>query len=228
MATSVPAPIAMPTSARASAGASLTPSPTIATPRPCRLELGDLGRLLAGKDLGDHLVDAHDSARDPRPSLVVAGEHHDLDPLALQRRHRGSRGGPDGVGDRQQRRPACPSIATMHDRLPSGSEVPRVRSSERRVHDPVRSISRALPTATLRPSTMAIAPCPGTFSNVATARSGRASAAPRGRWPRRAGARTLARPRRRGAARSSSSIPSSVMIVDDAPARPWSGFRSCP
>ena len=37
MATSVPAPIAMPTSARASAGASLTPSPTIATvkPRPC-------------------------------------------------------------------------------------------------------------------------------------------------------------------------------------------------
>ena len=37
MATSVPAPIAMPTSARASAGESLTPSPTMATfrPRPC-------------------------------------------------------------------------------------------------------------------------------------------------------------------------------------------------
>ena len=34
IATSVPAPIAMPTSARASAGASLTPSPTIATRRP--------------------------------------------------------------------------------------------------------------------------------------------------------------------------------------------------
>ena len=42
MATSVPAPIAMPTSARASAGASLTPSPTIATGSPRRLQLGDL------------------------------------------------------------------------------------------------------------------------------------------------------------------------------------------
>ena len=34
MATSVPAPMAMPTSARARAGASFTPSPTIATDRP--------------------------------------------------------------------------------------------------------------------------------------------------------------------------------------------------
>ena len=36
MATSVPAPIAMPTSARASAGASFMPSPTIATLWPSR------------------------------------------------------------------------------------------------------------------------------------------------------------------------------------------------
>ena len=37
IATSVPVPIAMPTSAAASAGASLTPSPAIATTRPCGL-----------------------------------------------------------------------------------------------------------------------------------------------------------------------------------------------
>ncbi len=40
IATSAPAPIAMPRSAAARAGASLIPSPTIATRRPARLELG--------------------------------------------------------------------------------------------------------------------------------------------------------------------------------------------
>jgi hypothetical protein len=45
----------MPTSAWASAGASLTPSPTIAT---CALmELGHRSRLVAGEYLGQHLVD---------------------------------------------------------------------------------------------------------------------------------------------------------------------------
>jgi hypothetical protein len=39
MATSVPDPIAMPMSAAASAGASLTPSPAMATVRPCRFSL---------------------------------------------------------------------------------------------------------------------------------------------------------------------------------------------
>ena len=43
---SVPVPIAIPTSAWASAGASLMPSPTIATRRPCVLEPLDLGRLV--------------------------------------------------------------------------------------------------------------------------------------------------------------------------------------
>ena len=77
MATSVPAPIAMPTSARASAGASLTPSPTIATVEPASLELGDLGVLVLGQDLGEHLVDAEVGPDRIGDLAGVAGDHHD-------------------------------------------------------------------------------------------------------------------------------------------------------
>ena len=55
---SVPVPIAMPTCAPASAGASLMPSPTIATMRPARALLGDDARLVLGLHLGEDLVDA--------------------------------------------------------------------------------------------------------------------------------------------------------------------------
>ena len=58
MATSVPVPMAMPRSAWASAGASLMPSPTIATTLPCGLELADLADFLLGQHLGEHVVDA--------------------------------------------------------------------------------------------------------------------------------------------------------------------------
>ena len=48
MATSVPAPMAMPTSARASAGASLIPSPTMATVRPASCSSRTLASFCAG------------------------------------------------------------------------------------------------------------------------------------------------------------------------------------
>src|SRR5712691_1306366 len=84
-ATSVPAPIAIPTSAWARAGASLTPSPTIATLRPLRLQLGDLRRLVPREHLGDHLVDS-DLAGDARSGrAVVAGEHHQAHAELLER-----------------------------------------------------------------------------------------------------------------------------------------------
>ena len=57
MATSVPEPIAMPTSAWASAGASLMPSPTMATTSPVGLQRGDLARLVLGQHLGQHALD---------------------------------------------------------------------------------------------------------------------------------------------------------------------------
>ena len=68
IATSVPVDIAMPTSAAASAGASLMPSPTIATRRPPRLQLRDDGRLVLGQHLGAHLVDAE--LRAPPPAAL--------------------------------------------------------------------------------------------------------------------------------------------------------------
>src|SRR3954466_2995860 len=74
MATSVPAPMARPTAARASAGASLTPSPTISTRRPCRpvvdavgghrqapaplVQRADRVVLVLGQGLGEAVSDA--------------------------------------------------------------------------------------------------------------------------------------------------------------------------
>ena len=69
----------MPTSARASAGASFTPSPTIATADP-RLEVGDRAVLVFGEDLGEHLVDAELAADGVGDLAGVAGDHHDRDP----------------------------------------------------------------------------------------------------------------------------------------------------
>ena len=53
-ATSVPVPIAMPRSAWASAAASLTPSPTMATTLPAGLEVGDHRVLVLGAHVGEH------------------------------------------------------------------------------------------------------------------------------------------------------------------------------
>jgi hypothetical protein len=64
MATSVPAPMAMPTSAAASAGASLTPSPAMATTRPSPEALDDLGLVLR-QHLGGHLGRCPASGRRP-------------------------------------------------------------------------------------------------------------------------------------------------------------------
>src|SRR5262249_51363945 len=99
IATSVPAPIAIPTSAWASAGASLIPSPTIATRRPS-LQLLHFLRLVLRQHLGDHLV-APELGGDPFGGLaVVAGEHHRPDPDLLQRRDRRRRGLARRVRDR--------------------------------------------------------------------------------------------------------------------------------
>ncbi len=76
IATSVPVPMATPTSAEASAGASLTPSPTIATALPSAWRRADLGRLLVGPDVGQR-----PGRCPPRAAIasavssVVAGQH---------------------------------------------------------------------------------------------------------------------------------------------------------
>src|SRR2546428_2295578 len=84
IATSVPAPIAIPTSAWANAGASLTPSPTIATFLPARCSSPILLDLSAGSTLGHDLLNAHVAGDPFGGGAVVAREHHDLDSLLLQ------------------------------------------------------------------------------------------------------------------------------------------------
>ena len=72
IATSVPVPIAIPRSAWASAGASLTPSPTIATTRPFGLQARDDGGLLGGQHLGDHVVGPDPRGDGAGPSRVLS------------------------------------------------------------------------------------------------------------------------------------------------------------
>ena len=74
MATSVPVPMAMPRSAWASAGASLTPSPTTATRWPSACSSRDHVDLVAGQDLGHAPVDADLGGDGVGRALVVAGE----------------------------------------------------------------------------------------------------------------------------------------------------------
>ena len=74
-ATSVPAPIAIPTSAVASAGASLTPSPTIADLSAAFLEPPHGGCLVGREDLGRHLVDPETPCDRVGDGLAVARDH---------------------------------------------------------------------------------------------------------------------------------------------------------
>ena len=89
IATSVPVPIARPRSACASAGASLTPSPTIATTRPSAWSRRTTVGLVGRQHLGDHLVDA-DLARRPRAAVAALSPVSSTGrrPSALQRARR--------------------------------------------------------------------------------------------------------------------------------------------
>src|SRR5579885_1874878 len=78
IATSVPVPMAMPTSEAASAGASFTPSPAIATTRPSAEFLDDLAFLLR-QYLGFDLLNAEPVCDRLGGGTVVAGQHDDAD-----------------------------------------------------------------------------------------------------------------------------------------------------
>ena len=70
------APIATPTRAAARAGASLMPSPTIAT-APGLLEVANASELVLGQQRGVPLADADAAGDVARDGVVVAGEHDD-------------------------------------------------------------------------------------------------------------------------------------------------------
>ena len=75
IATSVPVPMAMPTSAAASAGASLMPSPAMATTRPSRRSLSTTAPLPVGQDFGFDFRDAEAARHRCGGDAIVAGQH---------------------------------------------------------------------------------------------------------------------------------------------------------
>ena len=75
----VPVFIATPTSACASAGASLVPSPHIATSLPLRLLVADQLELVLGRRLREEVVDPGLGGDGGRGQRVVAGDHHGAD-----------------------------------------------------------------------------------------------------------------------------------------------------
>ena len=81
----VPVCMATPTSAWASAGASLVPSPHMAISRPPALLLADVGELLLGRRLGEEVVDAGFRGDGGGGDRIVAGDHHRLDAHGAQR-----------------------------------------------------------------------------------------------------------------------------------------------
>src|SRR5271155_3557648 len=95
MATSVPVPIAIPTSASARAGASLMPSPAIATFRPSVLSALIRSCLSSGLKFVDPQLLGDDLGR----LLIVPGEHDDLQPQVMKASHRFRCRGLDGIGD---------------------------------------------------------------------------------------------------------------------------------
>ena len=137
IATSVPAPMAMPTSAWASAGASLTPSPTIATLRPSACSSATLAALSSRPHAREHPVDAEVVGDRPRHRLGVPGDHHDLDAQPVQGVDRLTRLRSHFVGQLQCARHGPVDQDVQHDRA---FAVPR---------PPLRAArpARPLPTA---------------------------------------------------------------------------------
>ena len=84
IATSVPAPMAMPTSALASAGASFTPSPTMATVRPRFWSSVTFESFSFGSTWGERLVDAELGRYCIGHLDGVTGDHDDLSAAAVE------------------------------------------------------------------------------------------------------------------------------------------------
>ena len=171
-------PIAIPTSASASAGASLTPSPTITTGRRAvGLERAHELELLLGRLLGVDAVHSDLAADLVRDGCAVTGCHGDVaNPCGAQVVDEPARVRPQVIRQDHRRREAA--IDADEHRAAPGAVLgvqPRY-GGLRDVIGRARS-QAALPTATRRPSTTPSAPCPGPSSTS----SGKLSDRPR-RW----------------------------------------------
>ena len=180
IATSVPVPIARPRSACASAGASLTPSPTIATTRPSACSRRTTSALSAGSTSA--ITSSMPTSRGDGAGgrLVVAGQQHRPQPERLQRRDRLGRGRLDRVGDDEHARgPRRP-----RRRAPRCGPAPRRRGARRRARSGTRRLQSASsagrPTSTPWPSTTPSTPRPSRLAKPSTAGSAPSSLARRG------------------------------------------------
>ena len=149
MATSVPVPMAMPRSAAASAGASLMPSPTIATTWPCVLQRARPWR--PSRRAAPRRARGRCRPRAAMACAVAALSPVSIHTSSAERLQLGDRLGGlglDGVGDRRAARPAAPSTATNIGVCPAAAAAAARRSSAA-MSTPRLVISAALPTSTL-------------------------------------------------------------------------------
>ena len=163
IATSVPAPMAIPRSAWARAGASFTPSPTIATFFPALCSSAILLALSPGSTSAITACTPSWAAI----RFAVAS----LSPVSMTTSTPASFNAATAAAEVGRGASAIPINATASPSTATQTTVRPVEArSSRRVFieprsTPSRSIRRTFPTATRWPSTRAIAPCPGTFSN---------------------------------------------------------------
>src|SRR5712691_6757834 len=166
MATSVPVPIAMPTSAAASAGASLTPSPAMATTRPSRRSCSTTALFWSGS------TSASTSVMPRRRATACAVVL--LSPVSITTRKPSwvsacsAAGVVDFTGS---------AMARMPETLPSTARKTAVAPSRRRLSASPSSAAveifssarnLALPSASRRPSTVPTTPLPVGASNPTT------------------------------------------------------------
>ena len=228
----VPVPIASPRSAAASAAASFTPSPTIATTRPSACSRCDDRDLVGGQHLGHDLR----RCRPARPRPAAARR---LSPVS-------------STGRRPSRRRAATASADVGRTVSATTTSPARRRHQSDPHRPCGPAPRACvgrsgerlghvsppsaaarptrpagPTRPARPSTAACTPSPSrSAKSVATGRAGDLRRG-RGERPARSGGPSRPRPRR----------PAAGTVVCASTARPattsstasgrWSPCRSC-
>ena len=93
----------MPTSAVTSAGASFTPSPTIATRFPCALNFLDPRRLLIRQHFSEDFVDAEILGDGLGDRIRIAGHHNHFDSLIVKEFDRLTRLLANGIRNREDR-----------------------------------------------------------------------------------------------------------------------------
>ena len=155
------APIAIPMSADASAGASLMPSPTIATEPNRRAQLGDAVTLSSGISSARNFVDAEFARRSRGAvAVAVAGQHHDASMPC--RRSRSTRRGRASRGrSATAMMPTGFAVARdEHRRAARARSIASSSAMDAGEHKPRSSNRRWLPSSTCAPSTRPSAPRP--------------------------------------------------------------------